>query len=113
MKTGHPHGRPGLLNGLLGVQLDDEVLCNFVVDVAALGELVDDAFRVPASRSSQEAEHDGGLGASQLSELRRAAAGLTDLDDITGLDEVRGDVDLLAVDGEVSVRDQLTSVAAV
>ncbi|MFR9255683.1 MAG: hypothetical protein ACLVJ6_09365 [Merdibacter sp.] len=29
-------------NGLLGTA-DDEVLCNFVVDVAALGELVDDA----------------------------------------------------------------------
>ena len=113
MKTGHPHGRPGLLNGLLGVQLDDEVLCNFVVDVAALGELVDDALQ-GASLAVQPGgqSHDGGLGASQLSELRRAAAGLTDLDDITGLDEVRGDVDLLAVDGEVSVRDQLTSVAA-
>ena len=89
------------------------MLCNFVVDVAALGELVDDALQ-GASLAVQPGgqSHDGSLGASQLSELRRAAAGLTDLDDITGLDEVRGDVDLLAVDGEVSVRDQLTSVAA-
>ena len=89
------------------------MLCNFVVDVAALGELVDDALQ-GASLAVQPGgqSHDGGLGASQLSELSRAAAGLTDLDDVTGLDEVRGDVDLLAVDGEVSVRDQLTSVAA-
>ena len=70
-------------------------------------------FRVPASRFSQEGRATtGASGPVSFSELSRAAAGLTDLDDVTGLDEVRGDVDLLAVDGEVSVRDQLTSVAA-
>ena len=108
-----PRGRPSLLNGLLGVQLDDEVLCDFVVDIAALGQLCDNTLqRTGLTVQPCGQSNNGSLGAGQLCKLCRAAAGLTDLDDITGLDEVRGDVDLLAVDGEVSVRDQLTSVAA-
>ena len=89
------------------------MLCNFVVDVAALRELGDDALQgaglaVQPGRQS----HDGSLRASQLCELCRRTAGLTDLDHVTGLDLVRGDVDLLAIDGKVSVAHQLAGVAA-
>ena len=89
------------------------MLCDFVVDIAALGQLSDNALqRTGLAVQPCGQSHNGSLGTGQLCKLCRAAAGLAHFDHIAGLHLVRGDVDLLAVDGEVSVRHQLTSVAA-
>ena len=89
------------------------MLCNFVVDVAALRELGDDALQGASLAIQPRGQcHNRSLRASQLSKLSRRTAGLTDFDHVTGLDLIRRNVDLLAVDGEVSVAHQLASVAA-
>ncbi len=46
-----------------------------------------------------------------LEQLGRTAA-LSNFDDIAGLHQIRGDVDFLAVDGEVGVAHQLTGLTA-
>ena len=98
---------------LLGVQLNDEVLLNGNINFFAGGKANHGALEAVliALHPGGDQEHGSVLTHQALEDLGRAAA-LRDLDHIAGLDEVGRNVDLLAVDGEVSMADELTGLTA-
>ena len=61
------------------------MLCDFVVDIAALGQLSDNALqRTGLAVQPCGQSHNGSFGASQLCKLCRGAAGLTNFDHVAG-----------------------------
>ena len=99
--------------GLLGVQLNDEMLFYLKFNVAALRHAKDLALK-----GFLVALHPLGSGdercvcAGELGELHAAAASFTHSNAVARLHKVRRNVDILAVHGEVTVVDKLACVAA-
>ncbi len=98
---------------LLGVQLNDEVLFNGIVDVVSLGKRYDlAAEEVLVLFKPLGSEHGSVLALSDSLEACCGTALLLDLDYVAYLDDVGGNVDLLAVYGEVSVVNELSCLTA-
>ena len=98
---------------LLGVQLDDEVFLNVEVDIAALRQLGDNTLQAAgfAAQPGRQSNNSS-ISAGQLGKLFNLAAAFNNVDHVAGLHLVRGDVNALAINGEVVVRNELTGIAA-
>ena len=107
---GKPLGLPR--HGLLGIELDDQLLVDLEVDVGSLRHSHDLGGQILVVRVDPLGLVDLRHFLSKGLELGALAALLLDSDHVAGLDEQRGDVDLLAVEGEVSMQNQLTSFLA-
>ena len=88
--------------GLLGVQLDDEVLFDGQIDILSGGSGNNLANHIGGIEVEPLGDHVIGVGLEIELEALDAAAGLLQGDHHAGLDLVAGNVDLLAVDGEVT-----------
>lgn len=97
---------------LLGVQLNDKMFSNLEVNVLSSGsgnDLTSECVLVsvqPLGSSRKD------VILLQLLEESVGAALLANCDHIAGLNQVRGDVDALAVNGKMTVVYQLTSLTA-
>src|SRR5882757_3944611 len=97
---------------LLGVQLDDQLLLHLGVDHLALGHAVHEDPQVTGV-GLQPRRHRLVAGLALGHRERGQVTGpLADLDDVVHGHAGRRDVGLAAVDGDVSVPDQLTGVVA-
>src|SRR5690606_37348979 len=98
--------------GLLRVELDDELFLHLRVDLLTLGQGVHEDAEV--RRDDLEPRRNLALaGLGVRDDERRHLAGLVaHLDDVVGRHPVARDVDLLAVDGDVTVAHQLAGHVA-
>ena len=97
---------------LLGVQLDDQIFCDLKVNVV-LGRKCNNLARKGVLISVQPLRSgDERIVLFHGLEAGGGAALLADGDDVAHIHLIGGDVDALAVDGEVAVVDELTSLAA-
>src|SRR5919197_2834934 len=104
----HPPGA-GRARGLLGVELDDELLLHRRRDLTTL-RLAEHLRRQRVVVGLQPGRHLRGQLGRVADELDGARPGL-DRDDVAVADLVAGDVDAAAVDGPVAVADQLAGLA--
>src|SRR6187549_3074142 len=93
---------------LLRVELDDELLANRQRDVFARRQLVDRAAEVFLVERDPLRDATTINSGERLVDADDLLRGLFDLNDIARTHQVARDVDLLAVDGEVTVADELT-----
>src|ERR1044071_2081563 len=93
---------------LLRVELDDELLANRQRHVLTRRQLVDRAPEVLLVERDPLRDTTAIDRGERLVDAHDLLRGLFDLHDIARTHEVAGDVDLLAVDGEVTVTDELT-----
>ena len=97
-------------NGLLGVQLDDEVLGDLEVDIVSGGQSQDLALKGVLVPIQPLGSSDESIVFLQLLVESVLHALLADSDHVAHPDHVGGDVDALAVDGEMTVVDKLTGL---
>src|SRR3954451_17476156 len=95
---------------LLRVVLDDELLLDRHVDLGPDRELVDEHPHPRRKRLEPGGHHALAVGLAGDDEGRHLQRLLTDVDHVVRGDLERRDVDLLAVDEEVTVHDQLAGV---
>src|SRR6478736_8137305 len=99
---------PGLL---LRVELDDELLLHGQVDLRPDGELVNQDPHPRRDRLEPGRNDALAVGLASHDERGHLQRLLTNVDHVVGRDLVRRDVDLVAVDLEVTVHDELARVA--
>ena len=95
---------------LLGVQLDDEVLFDRKVDIFTSGNCNDLGNIMGLIHIEPLGNHAGSVSFEAALELVKAAAGFLQFDGLANADEIGRNVDLLTIDGEVTVADELTGL---
>src|SRR5207344_1972616 len=103
-------GRPHAL--LLGVVLDDQLLLDRDVDLGPDRDLVDEDPHPTGDRLEPRGNDPLAVGLASHDERGHLQGLLAHVDHVVLADLERRDVDLAAVDPEVTVRDELTGVAA-
>ena len=94
-------------NVLPRIQLDDEVLFDGQIDIFSRGERRYLCYHIVGVVLKPLRAGTESVGLDVCFYLLEAAAGILQADHHAGLDKEAGDVDLAAVDGEVSVGDKL------
>src|SRR6266404_3752539 len=93
---------------LLRVELDDELLCEWHVDLSPLGQLVHQDALTLADHLQPAGDRPVTSGLARHLERQRVERLVLDVDDVVLRHPVARDVDLDAIDAEVAVADQLT-----
>ena len=97
---------------LSGVQLDDQVDSDLEVDVSLSGHSDHFADQIVLIAIEPLGSSNKSVSFLQVLEESIGNALLTDSDNVTGLHQVAGNVDAVAVDGKVAMVDQLASLTA-
>ena len=97
---------------LLGVQLDDEMHCDIEVDICLGGQSNDLTLEGVLITIQPLGGSNESIVFLQLLEESVGGGFLGNSDHIANLDQVAGDVDMVAVDGEMTVVHQLASLTA-
>src|ERR1700712_2125748 len=98
----------GAGTSLLRVELDDQLLGQRHLNLRALGKLVDEDALALADDLNPTRDRAVACGLTRQLERQCVQGLLANVDDVVLRNAVAGDVDLLAVDGEVTMADQLT-----
>ena len=95
--------------GLLGIELDDKLLFEFEVDIVSCRKLSNLSYCVLSIKLKPLGSGHGSETLDESLDLCAFLAGFLYGDNVTCLNEDRGDVNLLTVKSEVSVKNKLTS----
>ena len=88
------------------------MLCDLQVDLAALGKCNNGCLCLCTVNAEPVESRTGSVSLQNTLDLIGTQAGFTDGDDVACLYKVRGDIDLLAVNCEMSVRNKLSCFGA-